>query len=208
MAALGQPAAEELRPDQRLEQLQFFKAEVAELQLFRGAEAKEPQPLTPEPVLRYSNSEREIGSLDGATFLWLDGARPMAAVSLSIRKLNSDAYRECTSFVGEPLACRRGEVAIWSPKTGGMVNPKLAGSAAPAAGKVQRLTQMRELARQFTADCFNPRSDDPTALRLLTQPLYRFADDKSSVIDGSLFAFVVANDPELFLMLEAVGKAG
>jgi hypothetical protein len=44
----------------------------------------------------------------------------------------------------------------------------------------------------------------------LTQPLYRFEDEKAGVLDGALFAFVVSNDPELFLLLEAVsdGKGG
>jgi hypothetical protein len=206
--ALGQPSAEVPSADERLEQLQFFKSQVAELQLIRGTSAKEPQPLMPEPVLRYSNSEREIGSLDGATFLWLDGARPIAAISYSIRRLNNDAYHECTSLTGEPLVCRRGEQPIWSPKSGGLLAQKLTGAPAPAAGKVQRLTQMREQARRFTADCYHPRTDAPTELRLLPQPLYRFAEDKADVLDGGLFAFVVSNDPELFLLLEAVGDAG
>jgi hypothetical protein len=204
----GQADAPPLAVDERQEQLKFFRSQVAELGLFRGNDAKEPQPLSPEPVLRYSNSEREIGSLDGATFLWLQGARPIAAVSYSIRRLNSDAYRECTSFSADPLVCRRGEQLVWSPKTGGLLTQKLAGAPAPAAGKVQRLTQMRELARRFTADCYHPRTEAATELRLLTQPLYRFADEQAEVLDGALFAFVVSNDPELFLLLEAVRRKG
>jgi hypothetical protein len=70
---------------------------------------------------------------------------------------------------------------------------------------VQRLTQMRALARRFNAACYSPRTEDPTELRLLTQPLYRYADEEAKVIDGGLFAFVVSNDPELFLLLEAIG---
>ena len=188
---------------ERQEQLEFFKALSAELALFRGPEAKEPLPLTPEPVLRYSNSEREMGSLDGATFLWLAGARPIAAVSYSIRRLRNEAYRECTSLGESSLVCRRGEAPIWLPKTGGLLKQKLAGAPAPAAGKVQRLTQMRQLARRFAANCYHAQTDSATELRLLPQPLYRFAEEKADVIDGGLFAFVVANDPELFLMLEA-----
>jgi len=205
--SLGQEAAPSPAADERQEQLKFFKAQVADLGLFRGMDAKEPQPLTPDPVLRYSNSEREIGSLDGATFLWLEGARPVAAVSYSIRRLNNDGYRECTSFSPTPLVCRRGEQLVWSPKSGGLLAQKLAVAPAPAAGKVQRLTQMRELARRFTADCYHPRTEAATELRLLTQPLYRFADDQAGVQDGGLFAFVVSNDPELFLLLEAIRGA-
>jgi hypothetical protein len=73
--------------------------------------------------------------------------------------------------------------------------------------KTQRLTQLRTLARRFSADCYHPRSGEPTELRLLTQPLYRYEDDKAGILDGAMFAFVVSNDPELLLVLEAV-KAG
>ncbi|HZL90773.1 MAG TPA: hypothetical protein VFB96_20565 [Pirellulaceae bacterium] len=196
------PAAPEPATD-RQEEFSFLKEKATELSLFRGADANEPQPLKAEPVLRYSNSERDIGSLDGSTFLWLVGKRPLAAVSTSVRKLNSGAYRECTSFSSAPLVCRTGQTTVWSPKTGGLLDRPLEDAAAPAAGKPQRLTQMRSLARRFTASCYNPRSEEPTELRLLPQPLYRFEDDAAGILDGALFAFVVSNDPELFLLMEA-----
>lgn len=183
--------------------MRFFKEKAAELGLFRGSKAKEPQPLLREPVLRYSNSERVIGSLDGATFLWLEGARPLAAVSFSVRRVGNAVYRECTSFSGMPLECRVGEAAEWSPEIGGLVEKRLPEGPAPAERKAQRLTQMRALARRFTARCYDSRTGEPTDLRLLPQPLYRFEDEKAGVLDGALFAFVVSNDPELFLLLEA-----
>jgi hypothetical protein len=197
-AAEPSPAAE-----YRQEQHKFLREKAAELSLYRGDEAKDAQPLTGDAVLRYSNSERDIGSLDGATFLWLTGKRPLAAVSMSVRKLNSGVYRECTSFSVTPLMCRAGEAAVWAPKTGGLLDQTLADAPAPAGTKVQRLTQMRSLARRFTASCYNPRTEESTELRLLPQPLYRFEDEPAGVLDGALFAFVVSNDPELFLLLEA-----
>lgn len=204
-AFLGQVEPDpETAPSERTEQLRYFKGRAAELGLFSSPESDQPLPLLAEPVLRYSNAERDIGSLDGATFLWLAGARPIAAVSYSIRRLRSETYRECTSFSETPLVCREGETPLWSPKTGGLLAQRLADAPDPAAGKVQRLTQMRELARRFAADCFHAQAETATSLRLLPRPLYRFADDNADVIDGGLFAFVVSNDPELFLMLEAI----
>ena len=61
---------------------------------------------------------------------------------------------------------------------------------------------MRTLARRFTAAC--TFKEDTTQLRLLPQPLYRYADEKQGLLDGALFALVVSNDPEMFLTLEAV----
>jgi hypothetical protein len=209
-ALLGQAPQGPAEKTDRGEELRFFKAKAAELALYRGRQAKQPQPLMANPVLRYSNAERDIGALDGATFVWLEGARPVAAVSFSIRRVNSAVYREGTSFSKTPLECRVGEVAAWSPKTGGLLEQRLPGAAAPAERRAQRLTQMRSLARRFTARCYNSRTAEPTDLRLLPQPLYRFEDEKAGVADGALFAFVVSNDPELFLLLEAVrdGKPG
>ena len=206
--SLGQaPRSDAPAQSDRQEQLKFLKAMATELSLLHQADNAKPQPLLPDPVLRYSNQEREIGSLDGTTFLWLEGNRPLAAVSTSVRALNNITYRECTSFSNTPLVCRKQEAVIWAPKTGGLLAQPLPDAPAPAGSKPQRLTQLRALARRFTASCYHPRSDAPTELRLLTQPLYRYADEQAGILDGALFAFVVSNDPELFLLLEAKSDA-
>jgi len=41
-------------------------------------------------------------------------------------------------------------------------------------------------------------------LRLLPQPLYRYADEMQGILDGALFSLGVSNDPEMFLTLEAI----
>lgn len=206
-AQLGQaPLDRPTAAADRQEQLKFLHKKALELSLYRG-EAENPQPLTTEPVLHYSNSERDIGSLDGATFLWLEGNRPLAAVSTSVRKVNSAVYRECTSFSGTPFVCRAGDADVWAPKTGGLLSQPLPDAPVPAAGKPQRLTQMRAIARRFTAVCQDSRTDKSTELRLLPQPLYRYADEPAGILDGALFAFVVSNDPEMFLLLEAASGA-
>jgi hypothetical protein len=193
---------------ERQESQQHMKERAAALVLQRDPADKEPFRLTAEPVLHYSNAEREIGSLDGLTYLWLAGERPVAAVSLSIRRLKYEVYHEFTSFVGQPLLCRSGDSIVWSPKTGGLLAQPIADAPVPAEGKPQRLVQIRALARRFTANCYHSRTDEPTELRLLTQPLYRYADAQQGIVDGAMFAFVVSNDPELFLVVEAVKADG
>lgn len=201
--AQNPPADEAGRASERTEQLKHFKQRTAEMELRRGQEAP-PLAIATEPVLRYSNAEREIGSLDGAMFLWLEMARPIAAVSLSVRRQGNQVYRECTSFSRTPLVCASGGMPVWSPKVGGLLDQKLADAPEPAATKTQRLTQLRSLARRFSASCYHARSRETSELRLLTQPLYRYEDEKAGILDGGLFAFVVSNDPELLLIVEAV----
>jgi hypothetical protein len=203
--AFGQnppPADPAAQLAERTEQLKVFKEKAAELELRRGPE-QPPLALTKEPVLRYSNAEREIGSLDGATFVWLEGARPLAVASFSIRRQGNSIYRECTSLSPWPLACTSGGAGVWLPKKGGLLAQSLSDAPLPGDTKAQRLTQLRALARRFTATCYNSRTEEPTELRLLPQPLYRYDDERSGILDGGLFAFVVSNDPELLLVLEA-----
>jgi len=198
--AQDEPAADA----DRQERLQFMERQAATFTLQRRSADDRPFPLTPEPVLRYSNPERERGSTDGATFLWLDGARPVACISFSIRRPRNAAYHECTSFASEPLECRQSGAVVWSPPSGGLQPRPLDVAPQPASGKSLRLAQMRNLARRFAVTCFHPQTDEPTELRLLSQPLYRFSDKPAGITDGALFAFVVSNDPEMLLLLEAV----
>jgi hypothetical protein len=61
---------------------------------------------------------------------------------------------------------------------------------------------MRSIVRRFET---NLLKDDMKsgALRALTQPIYRYMDKAAGVLDGAVFAFVEATDPETLLLLEA-----
>lgn len=196
------PSAEEAG---RQERLQYMQERGAEFALYRQG-SQEPLPLKTEPVLRYSNPERDSGTWDGTTFLWLDGVRPVASISFGIRRPNDSVFREMTSFSEKPLACSKGDAVVWEPQTGGLAFRPAPEAPPPATTAASRLTQMRTLARRFSASC--TFKEDTSQLRLLTQPLYRYADDKQSILDGALFALVVSNDPEMFLLLEARVAAG
>jgi hypothetical protein len=185
----------------RQERLAYMQEQAAQFKLFREG-ADEPLPLKEQSVLRYSNPERDSGTWDGATFLWLEGGRPIAALSFGIRRPKDAVFRELTSFVQTPLVCRKGDAPVWSPQSGGLASRPFAEAPDPAESAPGRLTQMRSLARRFSGYC--TYKEDTTQLRVLPQPLYRYADEKQGLVDGALFALVVSNDPEMFLMLEAI----
>jgi hypothetical protein len=187
----------------REDRLRFMKDRASHLNLYRPS-ASEPFALKDEPILRYSNPERDSGTSDGATFLWLEGPRPIAAVSFGIRGMSNAVFLELTSFVGEPFVCRRGSTTVWSPQMREPLARELP-DAPPAANTAGgRLTQMRTLARRFSATCYF--KNDATQLRLLPQPLYRYPDEKEGILDAGLFAMVVSNDPEMFLTVEAISN--
>ena len=201
-------AADEMSVDDeaRHERLDFIRKRLAEFSLFFEDRLDEPLKKTEEPVLRYSNPVRNFFS-DGATFLWLDERRPVAAASISIRGAGNVA-REFTSLIDKPLHCVRDERVVWRPKSGGLLDQPLEEAQPPAASASLRLAQMRRLGRRFSAQVVDPETDEMTELRLLTQPLYRYTSPERGTIDGGLFAFVLTNDPDVLLLLEAVGDAG
>jgi hypothetical protein len=182
--------------ESRVDRFQFAVADQSDKELKRGG----------KPILRWSNPVRDFVN-DGVTFLILEGERPRAILSVWARsrdpKLESgEVLWEAASLSEDPLSCRHGDRMLWSPKTGGIVGQPIAGAPQPLPRATQRLVQMRELARRFTA--VSQKAGSPHDLRLLTQPLYRYSGEAAGGLDGAIFAFVEGNDPELLLLVEAV----
>lgn len=80
----------------------------------------------------------------------------------------------------------------------------------PSDSALRRQSQAKDLARLFSVTMlgFNADNSDRQQLRLLPRPIYQYRLDKSAaanrdVIDGAVFAFVQATDPEALLIIEA-----
>ncbi len=155
--------------------------------------------LLAEPLLKWSNPAQ--GEIHGNVFLWTSGGRP--AVVGSIFKWfspHTHMSHEFHSLWEQPLRGKLDGQDVWVTEPGLTFAP-LDGAPPPAAGKGQRLLQMRELARACAATK-RERNGNVSELRLLTQPIFRYAAPQAGIIDGALFAFVQGTDPEVFLLLE------
>jgi hypothetical protein len=160
-----------------------------------------------EPILRWSNP---LGGrrAHGEVFLWTDQGRPAAVLSIYEFTASEGTVHEHHEFcslarTGLHFASRR--PLVWAPAEAGTEVKPLADAPAPADSGRQRLTQMRELAAKLSAEK-TTREGETRALRLLSQPVYRYEglDAKNAdTLDGALFAFVEATDPEIFLLVEA-----
>jgi hypothetical protein len=66
---------------------------------------------------------------------------------------------------------------------------------------------MKELVRQIKAFEFFKPDDQPSIeryeLRILPQPVHRYADERSGLIDGAIFIISYGQNPELVLLVEA-----
>lgn len=156
-----------------------------------------------EPLLKWSNPA--AGEIHGNVFLWTVNERPAAIGSLF--KWFSPYTHMSHEFHSLSEMAVTGSYSgkdVWRTHGPGLKFAALAGAPQPAASAPQRLLQIRRLARDFTATK-TERDGKTQELRLLTQPLYRYAAADAGIADGALFVLVQGTDPEVFLLIEARG---
>ncbi len=208
-ALLGQAPATEPVSDaksRRERLLDLYRGEAAGYMIHRDSGPKEKVELRRDPAYVWTNPIRG-GEQDGAVFVWTCRGRAevvgtfFSYPSTGPRNLNHELHSLSTSVLDVE---RPGGANEWKPRAPGIVPVPVDGAPAPASSPSQRLLQMREIARGFTAS-----SDDLKGkrweLRLLPQPLYRSESTDPEVLDGAVFAFVTSagTDPEVLLVVEA-----
>lgn len=170
-----------------------------------GAGGDQKLKLIERPVLRWSNPERATD--DGAVFLWTEKGRPAAALCVYPAGVDEFAYEWQSLSAGSLRATDR-QRTVWQPRDAGLSFQPVPSDTEPAAATpARRLNQMHRLLRDFTAG-FVRRDSQRHELRALTQPIYRYGDHDTEVVDGALFAFAQATDPEVLLLLEARAENG
>jgi hypothetical protein len=171
-------------------------------------EARRKEERMPDPVYRFNDPARLFS--DGTVWAWGRSGRPVALLTLAPQRTPDGAHRwlgELTSLAPVPLASAVPGSGFWAPSGPGVEPVKFPRAPAPADTEAKRLRQLRELARRFKA--FEWLSSSPNAaperyeLRLLPQPIHRYADPKSGLIDGAMFFFTYGTNPEIALLIEA-----
>ncbi len=169
-------------------------------------------PLKPKIVMKWRNIVR--GPEGGAIMvIWPDNGRPIAMAG--IFQLKGKICHEFDSLSrSNKMIARNKDRVIWSPMTPGVEYKQVPSAAKPAETAAARLLQMKDIASQYKAT-FTGWGGDNTyqeELRLLPTPVYRYELTKpnepdTNLLDGALFAYVQGTDPEVILVLEAIGTA-
>jgi hypothetical protein len=188
----------------------FYERDAAASYQVRVEGDSNPLKFDPTPILRWTNP-LEDGQIHGAAYIWTDGERPLVIGQL-FSYLNGKGGRVyCHAFhslATSPLEATRSGKPFWKPAEKGIEWLPVPGADAPADSRSRRLIQMREIARRVTAYT-EEQARGKRVLRLMPQPLYRYAEKAGAKEDGAIFAFVVGNDPEVLLVLEAIdGRTG
>lgn len=208
LAAADEPSPLTAGEQALREKWQAVYLEIAQSLDMRAGEKK--LALYEQPLLFYTNPVR-TNDQHGSMFLWTDEGRPAVIGSIwSGLNVKDKALRNIThefhSLSEQPdvQAARGGPghpkgQAQWSAGEPGIAWQALVGSPAPASSRVRRLSQMRDAVRQLTASI---TAVEASELRLMPQPLYRYPEKTPSVVDGALFVFALATDPELIVLIE------
>jgi hypothetical protein len=162
---------------------------------------------SPQPLLHWANPARN--GEDGAVFVWLSGGRPEVIGSVFEYPSRGSIVRKHAfhSLSSDPLLAQLGDVEIWSPQTPGVKFAPMPGADPPADSPRRRLSQMRDLARQFSLELVDLK-ESKSELRLMTQPLFRYEPTVGPAQDGAIFAFAIGTDPEALLLLESRKSGG
>jgi hypothetical protein len=201
------PAAADARFTEEAKQrrLDFLRERFKSYSLSAAARREQPFAHKEEPLVHFTNPVREAFD-DAAVFLWLEDGRPRAAATIEICA-QGQVSREFTSLSHEPLECRGAEGDRWLPKPVDLAEQHLPDAPMPKASDRGRLAQMGQLARRFRVVMKEAATNQPSELRLMSRPIYRFASERSGIVDGALFAFAEGTDPEALLLLEAARGA-
>lgn len=196
------PGGEPPRPDgdaaKRLEQ---YKQAAGRYTIEVQTDPPSKLTLKAEPVLRWNSPLRT--AYDGVLFVWTANGRPEVAATFYRNLRNGVPFEqhEFQSLAPVGLTASYAGRPVWTAREPGLKREPIAGESRPAASPAARLRQMRALAEEFRAETTERRVT--SGLRLLKQPLYRYEVERADLLDGALFAFVHASDPEVLLVIEA-----
>src|SRR5262245_43033081 len=160
--------------------------------------------LREQSLLNWGNPARQQER--GSVFAWLSDGRPRVIGSFFTYQLG-EAVRDKLEFHSlseDPLIATYDGETVWTPNGNAITWRPLDDAPTLGGNEQKRLVQMRMQARRFSAVLVSP-SGERDELRLMTQPLLRYAAPKAKVLDGAIFSFVVATDPEVLLLIEAAG---
>ncbi len=173
----------------------------AEIQITSAGE--KPLEFNKQPLVSWSNPTRPAAP-HGCIFVWNQKGRPQAIGSVFTFVIRREARikHQLHSLSAEPLEATFGGQVVWKPTLPGITWMKVAEEVSPHANERLRLTQMRGIARQFSARLDKP-DGTRTQLELKPTPLYRYQSKEERVVDGAIFSFANGTDPDVLMLLEA-----
>lgn len=159
--------------------------------------------LVPRPLLTFGDAARNNEA--GTMWAWTVAERPVAFVENYRPSGEEQTWIHALTLSSPTLIDMEiGPNQQWKPKNSHAAITRCPDDvAAVAETPSQRLRQMKEISRRFQAHEFWDPNNSRFELRLLVQPVYRYRDEASQVIDAGVFVFAHGTNPEVVLQIEA-----
>ncbi|HLJ11320.1 MAG TPA: hypothetical protein VKU82_09025 [Planctomycetaceae bacterium] len=189
------------------DRLKYMTKALQKYTVVLDGDAEKRAALDPKVKMRWSNPLGDV--VDGLLTVYTTGpaARPamIAHFHLHGPLLNGLEMHEFADVHPGPVELVRGRRTIWSPKERFARFQKLPDAPQPSTKAPLRLAQIKSMAERFEViDRFRqPNSEpQPEVLRMMARPTYRYGKDDEELVDGALFTYVLATDPEACLVIE------
>jgi hypothetical protein len=178
----------------------YYRSVAAEYEMEANREKPVRLKLQPEPVFTYANPAGGQSS-HGAMFVWTRDGRPeiLGAIWSAQSGNQRSVVHSLHSLSLEKLTATRKRDVFWAPEGPGIEPFLIPGAPEPAATAPLRLTQMRNIAREFSAATV--RETAVRQLQFRPQPVYRW-EMPTAGRDGAVFVWFEDWDPELLMLLE------
>jgi hypothetical protein len=179
---------------------------LAEQSKLKFAEGDRQPQLVENSVFRYDDQPRRF--IDATMWVWTDGGRPVAfeKIEAMIHRVTGEAqWGYCFTSVSEDkLAVRWSESRNYHSTQAGIRFQPLEGAPEVFEKESQRKRQARDVAKGFTARVvIDPKNNTTQEMRLLTTPIFEYADEKTKEYAGSVFALSTnGTNPDLLVLLE------
>ena len=188
--------------------IEYYRREAASYRFHLGSDRAKELELRKPPVLLYTNPVGARGLTHGAVFVWTyEGRSEVIGAIWSHANTPGPNQRKVShefhSLSAEPLTALRNGELVWSTTQPSVQRITPPGVPKPAHSKFERLTQMRNLAKELEVTQKDQKDESEERLRLLPQPLYRYERGSAAANDGAIFAYCVVWDPELFVVIES-----
>jgi hypothetical protein len=168
-------------------------------------DTRTPMPFVREPLHRWTDPTRDKD--DGTLWAWRSSGRPIAIVAIEWHSIKPESWSfEFVSLSTGPVEASDSQIR-WTPRKAGVSFREIPNAPPPAAGEAERLRQMRELLKRFSATEFWDVTHQDYVLRPLPHPIDRYADPASGLVDGAIFIFANGTNPEALVLIEARREA-
>jgi hypothetical protein len=196
----GPPSADELKA-----RLELAQEHVRRFEL-RDAGDDDLIELIDRPLLAFGDSARIHNH--GTLWAWGKSGRPDVFMELFQGSGKDPNWIHAVTLTSpRHVVLVPPESGRWEPPHAPLVPTPIGDAPPPAEKEPARLRQLKDLARRFTAHEFWDPDNSRFELRLLVQPVHRYADPAAEIQDGAAFIIAHGTNPEAVLLIEALGPS-